>query len=147
RPGIKAPAEVGVPGEVEINFLNGSTVRMVLESDKLEIATPYGKLAVPITDIRAIDFGLHFPDGIDSRIQLAIKNLNSETFGDRDKAGRSLIELGPYSYPRGPGASRGGDLETSRRAAALVKQLQAKHPKKDLKTVVEDRVITPNFTI
>jgi hypothetical protein len=35
----------------------------------------------------------------------------------------------------------------SRRAKELVKQLQASHPKKDLKTAPEDRVITPTFTI
>ena len=35
-----------------------------------------------------------------------------------------------------------------RRAKELVKQwLQARHPKKDLKTATEDRVVTPTFTI
>src|SRR6266446_4261730 len=50
---IKAPVEVFAPGEVEINLLNGSTVRMILQSDKLDIATAYGKLSVPATEILA----------------------------------------------------------------------------------------------
>ena len=146
-PSIKAPVEVYAPGEVEINLLNGSTVRMILQSEKLDIATAYGQLAVPAKDILAIDFGLHFPDGMDSRIQQAVKSLGGENFRDRDQAGKTLLELGPYSFPAVLEASRSGDLETSRRAKYLLKQLQKKHPKKDLKTSTDDRVITPNFTI
>jgi hypothetical protein len=146
-PAVKAPVEVFQPGEVEIHLLNGSTVRMILQSEKLEIATAYGRLAVPATDILAIDFGLHFPDGMDSRIQQAVKSLGGENFRDRDQAGKTLLELGPYSFPAVAEASRSGDLETSRRAKDLLKQLQKKHPKKDLKTSADDRVITPNFTI
>src|SRR4051794_27177076 len=63
KKGIKLPAPL--PGEVDIHFLNGSTVRMVIHSDQLEIATAYGKLAVPIKDVRAIEFGLHFPEGVE----------------------------------------------------------------------------------
>jgi hypothetical protein len=146
-PGVKSPAEQGTPGEVEISFLNGSTVRMIMQSDKVEVATPYGQLAVPAKDIRAIDFGLHFPDGFESRIQQAIKSLGGENFRDRDQAGKTLVELGPYSFPAVFEASRSSELEVSRRAKELVKQLQAKHPKKDLKTSPDDRVITPSFVI
>jgi hypothetical protein len=145
-PTIKT-GEGGTPGAVEINFLDGSTVRMVLQSDKMEIATPYGQLAVPVKDIRAIDFGLHFPDGIDARIQQAIKSLGGEVYRDRDQAGKALLELGPYAFPAVFEASRSTDLEVSRRAKGILKELQAKHPKKDLKVSVEDRVITPSFTI
>lgn len=143
----KAPIEVAIPGEVEINFLNGSTVRMILQADKVEIATPYGQLAVPAKEIRAIDFGLHFPTGVGDRITLAVKALGADNFRDRDQASKTLIELGPYSYPAVYEASRSSELEVSRRAKELVKQLQAKHPKKDLKVSTEDRVITPSFTI
>src|SRR5206468_12742433 len=89
---VKGPAEVFLPGEVEINLLNGSSVRMILQSDKLEIATAYGKLSVPATEILAIDFGLHFPDGMNARIQQAVKNLGGENFRDRDQAGKTLLE-------------------------------------------------------
>lgn len=146
-PGVKLPPVVTIPGDVEISFLNGSTVRMILQSDKLEVATPYGKLAVPSHEIRAIEFGLHFPEGVDAKIQQAVKSLGGDNFRERDQAGKALLELGPYSYPAVFEASQTKDLETSRRAKELVKQLQAKHPKKDLKTSTDDRVITATFTI
>lgn len=147
EPSVTVPAPSGLPGEVEVSFLNGSTVRMILQSDKVEIDTPYGKLAVPSQEIRAIDFGLHFPDGAEPRIQQAIKSLGDSNFRARDQATKTLIELAPYSYPALADASKEGELEVSRRAKELIKQLQARHPKKDLKTSAEDRVITPTFTI
>jgi hypothetical protein len=146
-PSIKAPAAPILPGEVEVNFLNGSTVRMVLQSEKVEVATPYGQLAVPSKDIRAIEFGLHFPEGSLARINQAIKNLGGNDYRERDQAGKTLLELGPFSYPAVFEASRVNDLEISRRAKDLVKQMQKKHPKKDLKTSAEDRIVTPTFTI
>jgi len=145
--GVKAPVNPALPGEVEVNFLNGSTVRMILQSEKLDIATPYGQLAVPANDVRAIEFGLHFPKGAEARIEQAVKNLGDSNFRVRDQAGKTIVELAPYSYPAVFEASRASDLEVARRAKELVKQLQAAHPKKDLKTAPEDRVITPTFTI
>jgi hypothetical protein len=141
------PLDPGIPGDVEIHFLNGSTVRMILHSDKVDVATAYGPLSVPARDIRAIDFGLHFPDGVEPRIAQAIKNLGESNFRDRDRATKELIDLGPYSFPAVSDATRSGDLEVSRRAKELLKTLQAKHPKKDLKIAIDDRVITPKFTI
>ncbi|MCI0684732.1 MAG: hypothetical protein L0Y71_21760 [Gemmataceae bacterium] len=146
-PAVKPAPAPGIPGEVEVSFLNGSNVRMILQSNKVDVATPYGQLSVPSHEIRAIEFGLHFPDGYDARIRQAIKSLGGDNFRERDQGGKTLLELGPYSYPAVFEASLTKELETSRRAKELLKQLQAKHPKKDLKTSPDDRVITPSFTI
>lgn len=147
RTAPKAPVSFGIPGEVEINFLNGSTVRMLLESEKIDIQTPYGQLSVPSRDIRGVEFGLHFPEGVAAKIEQAVKSLGGGDYRQRDQAGKTLLDLAPYSYPALYEASRAGDLEVSRRAKELVKQMQAKHPKKDLKISSEDRLITPTFTI
>jgi len=145
KKGIKLPT--GLPGEVDIHFLNGSTVRMIIHSDQLEIATAYGKLAVPVKDVRAIEFGLHFPEGVEGKIETAIKKLGSSDYRERETATKDLIELAPFSYPAILDASRTKELETAQRAKELVKKLQAVHPKKDLKTGVDDKIVTKNFTI
>jgi hypothetical protein len=143
----KGIAEPIIPGDCEIHFLNGSKVRMIVQSEKLEIATAYGKLAVPVKDVRAIEFGLHFPDGMESKIESAVKNLGSTDYREREKADKSLFELAPFSYPAVLEASRTGELEVKRRAKDIVVKMQAKLPKKDLKTIVEDKVVTHHFTI
>jgi hypothetical protein len=136
-----------VPGDVEIHFLNGSLVRMLIQSEKLEVATDYGRLSVPVKDVRAIEFGVHYPEGVLAKINLALKGLGSSEYRERERASKVLVELGPYSYPGVYEACESKDLETSRRAKKLVKQLQANHPKKDLKSSDEDKVVTPRFTI
>jgi hypothetical protein len=143
----KGKPREGIPGEVDIHFLNGSTVRMVIQSEKLDIATSYGKLAVPIKDVRAIEFGLHIPEGVEGKIEAAVKGLGSGDYRTREKAGAELIDLGPYSYPAVVEATRAPEPEISQRAKELAKKMQAAHPKKDLKVSVDDRVVTKNFTI
>jgi hypothetical protein len=137
-----------IPGDVEIHFLDGSKVRLVILSDKLDIATQYGKLAVPVKDVRAIEFGIHYPDDMEAKIEAAIKNLGSGDYREREKADKALVELGPFSYAAVLQASRAKEvLEVSKRAKEIVVKLEAKHPKKDLKTSADDRVVTHNFTI
>jgi hypothetical protein len=133
--------------EVDIHFLNGSTVRLQVQSEKLEVETPYGKLAVLMKDVRAIEFGSHLPEGHAAKIDMAIKKLGSGDFREREKAVAALVELGPYSYSAAVAASRVKEAEIANRAKDVVQKLQAKHPKKDLKTLVDDRVITPTFPI
>jgi hypothetical protein len=147
-PATKGTKTAAIPGDVEIHFLNGSKVRMLVQSEKLEISTSYGKLAVPVKDIRAIEFGLHYQEDMEAKIDSAIKGLGNSDYREREKANSALIELGPFSYPAVLQASRAKEQpEVAKRAKEIVAKLQAKHPKKDLKTTTDDRVVTTNFTI
>src|SRR5437763_16364484 len=51
-PIAKAPTS-----NIEVRFADGSVVKMALLESKVEIATRYGKLSVPVEDIRRIEFG------------------------------------------------------------------------------------------
>jgi hypothetical protein len=146
-PTPKGNVTPAIPGDCEVHFLNGSKVRMIVESEKLEVSTAYGKLTVPVKDIRAIEFGLHYPEGMEAKIEAAVKGLGSTDYREREKADKALQELAPYSYPAVIEASRTGELEVSKRAKDLAQKMAAKHPKKDLKTSVDDKVVTHNFTI
>ncbi len=142
-----AKAAEPIPGDIEVNFLNGSIVRMIVLSDKLEVDTLYGKLTVPIKDVRGVEFGLHYPEGMQEKIDIAVKKLASGDYREREKSTASLLEMGPYSYPAVVDATRSKEVETARRAKEIMTKMQAKHPKKDLKTSSEDKVITQSFTI
>lgn len=147
KPGKPAPVEESVPGEVEILFLNGSKIRVIIETEKLEVASIYGKLTVPIEDVTAIEFGLHYPEGAVEKIDAAIKNLGNGDYRIREGAAKTLIQLGPYAYPAVLRAAKGKDVEVAGRAKDIVEKIQAKHPKKDLKTSTDDRVVTPTQTL
>jgi hypothetical protein len=146
---VAPPADLptAIPGEVDVHFFNGSTVRMIIHSEKLEVATLYGKLSVPIRDVRAVEFGLHFPEGTGDKIQSAIKNLASNNYQEREDALKALVDLGPFSYPAVFEASKEKDAEVARRAQEVIKKLQSKFPKSDLKNSIDDRVVTSKFTI
>jgi hypothetical protein len=148
--GHKTPAgndEGNKSQEVEILFHNGSKVRVQIQTEKLEIASIYGRLTVPIQDVLAIEFGLHYPEGILPKIDGAVKNLNSEDFRAREAASKTLLNLGPHAYPAVLRATQGKDAEVTRRARDIVTKLKAKHAKKELKTSPDDRVITPTQTL
>ena len=145
--GARSADESGIPGEVDIHFLNNSIVRMIVRSENLDVATQYGKLSVPVKDIVAIDFGVHFPEGVADKIELAIKNLGSNSYPTREAATRTLLEFGTLSYPAVYEATRDKDTEISGRAQGILKALKAKYSKADLKPSVDDRVMTANFTI
>jgi hypothetical protein len=147
-PAPQAPTSSGAEQpEVDVHFLNGSLLRLLVRSEALEIATDYGRLVVPVKDIQSIEFGLRFPDGVENKIQAAISELGGAEYRTRDRAGKALLELAPYSYPAVLAASRSKELEVSRRARELLKQIESKHPKKALKTSAEDRVVTRSFPI
>src|SRR5437016_8271221 len=43
---------------IEVRFVNGSTVMMVMLENKIDIDTEFGKLSIVPKNIRQIDFGL-----------------------------------------------------------------------------------------
>lgn len=135
------------PAEVEVHFLNGSLLRLLVHSEKLEIDTEYGRLVVPVRDVRTIEFGLRYPDGAQAKIQAALNELGGGDFRTRDKAVKTLVELGPYSYPATLEASRSKILEVSQRAKQVLKQLEGKFSKADLKTTEMDKVVARSFPI
>jgi len=134
-------------GEVEVSFANGSLVRMVLAQDNIEIETQYGKLSVPVRDIRRIDFGLHLPEGADKKIELAIKQLASAEFKERDAAMRELIAHGAHAYPALMQAARKGEPEVVKRAQDAIVKIRSQVPAKELQLGHDDKVMTPKFTI
>src|SRR5205823_3280809 len=51
------------PGEVEVHFGDDSLMKVVLLADVLDLETAYGKLTIPLSDVRRIDCGLRLtPD-------------------------------------------------------------------------------------
>ena len=133
-------------GDVEIHFLNGSIVRMIVHSEKLDIATPYGQLAVPVRDLRAIEFGLH-SGGRARGHRVRRRRAGQQRIPRTRRGGRDAGEVRPARLsgrPRSEPIQGPGDL-TPRKD--VVKQLPTNHPRKDLKTTSEDKVVTPSFTI
>lgn len=135
-------------GDVEIQFANGSAVRMVLETAAVDVRTPYGTLSVPAKDIKQIEFGIHMSDEVERQIDESIRRLNAENFREREAATNTLLKLGADAYPAVVEAARNStDLEAAKRAKALLQTMSQKIPQKDLRLQYNDSILTPTFTI
>src|SRR2546430_427795 len=133
--------------EVEVKFGDGSTVRMVILQETVDIVTKFGKLTVPMTEVRKVELGIHLADGVPDKIQTAMKKLSSEIFKERDEAVNQLVEMGPAAYPTLHAASKSKDPEVSQRVQMALKRIKAKYPADSLRLVVHDRIVTNDFPI
>jgi hypothetical protein len=134
-------------GEAEIQFANGSMVRMAIVQDKVEVQTRYGKLAVPLCEIQRIEFGVHLPADVAKKVDEAIQKLGSVQYGEREDGCRELTELGAHAYPALLKALKSNDQEVVRRAEKVLAVVRAEVPEKDLRSREEDLISTPGFTI
>lgn len=133
--------------EMLVQFHDGTLVRILTLQENLEIATKYGKLMVPTTDVRRIDFGLHMSEETAKKVEEGIRDLESNDFPTREDAGKRLVTLGRYAYPALIRASKGMNLETTRRVQELLKAIREKYPAYQLKIRTEDMVHTSDFVI
>jgi hypothetical protein len=135
------------PKIAEVRFGDGSVVRMTLLQEQLDVMTRYGKLSVPLAEIRRIEFGLHIPDGLCDQIGGAIKLLGSDVYRDREGATRDLLQAGHWACPALQKASKSTDPETAQRASQVLKQIGEKTSPELLRLKEDDVVQTSEFTI
>lgn len=135
------------PHLVEVRFADGSVVRMSLMEANLEVQTKYGKLTIPVSDVRRVEFGLHVPPAVTQQIAQSIKRLASDVYKERDGASKDLIQAGHFAFPSLQKASRSGDTEVAYRAVSVIKQISERVPPDLLRLRDEDVIHTAEFTI
>lgn len=121
QPPAGAPA---VPAD--LHFHDGSILRVALEEPNVTVQTRYGKLTVPLAEVRRIDLGLHFPAGAEAKIRQAVSSLSSTLHRDREHATRELTAAGPLAYAVLKDA-KPEDLEARQRIAAVMQTIRANH--------------------
>ena len=133
--------------EAEVQFANGSTVRMAIVQDKIDVLTRYGKLSIPLSEIQRIEFGVHLPADVAKKVESAIAKLHSIQYAEREDAVTELTALGAAAYPELLKAQRSSDQEVARRAEKALAAIRARVPEKELRSREDDVIVTPNFTI
>jgi hypothetical protein len=119
-PAATAPAEGGA---IEVRFTDSSNMKVQLRDTHLEIETPYGKLRVPVTDIRRIEFATRLPEDLAKRIDAAIANLGKDDFELRDKAKAELMALKEQAYHALVKVTKGKDLTAARLAQEVLDKI------------------------
>jgi hypothetical protein len=136
----KKPAD---PGAVEARFADGSTLKLTLKEEKLELTTAFGKLSIPVADVRRIDFGTRIPDDVARKIDGAIANLSSDNFQTREDASALLLKLAERAYPALQElAKKTSDAEVKKRAEMILEKIRAAVPAELLEVRKGDVVYT-----
>jgi hypothetical protein len=131
----------------EVRFTDNSLLKLKLEDERLELLTPYGRLFIPVVDIRRIDFATRVSPEASKRIQIAIKNLGSSEFRQRETASAELQTLGLAAYPALQEAGKDKDLEVVRRAGDLLEKLCNSVPEEERHIRKQDVIQTEDSKI
>jgi hypothetical protein len=149
RPAPAAPAPAPAAGagtEFEVRFGDDSVVKVALLDPALVVSTKYGKLTVPVAEVRRVELGFRYPDGAEARIAKAVEDLGSPAFQVREEAEKVLVGFEHLAVPAIRRAARSADPEVSRRAASALKKLEDKLPAERLEVRDADVIETAEFT-
>ncbi len=113
---------------VEVRFTDGSVLKLTLREERVELTTPYGKLSIPVSEIRRIEFGLRVPDDVSRKIESAVSELGNSQFRRREQATAILLGLREKAYPAVLNATKNSDMEIANRAEELVKKFKEAVP-------------------
>jgi hypothetical protein len=132
---------------VEATFSSTGNLRVVLECDRLEVASPYGALSIPVEDIRTIELATRLAPGVQQRVDDAIFNLGSEDFKVREEAQKELLALAEQAFPSLVTATKHADLEIAERAQELVAKLRGTLPEEHLEVREYDKITTQHSSL
>jgi hypothetical protein len=135
------PAKGRGPALVEVRFTDSSTMKLALRDERIEIATRYGKLVVPVAEIQRIDFGTRLSEEDGQKIETAINNLGNNQYKVRETAHADLVAFREKAYPALLRATKHKDPEVIRRAEELLNSLRQTVPE-DLLEIREFDVVS-----
>ena len=139
-----APAE---GGRFEGRFADNSVVTLHVSDASLAVTTKYGKLTVPLAEVKRIDLGFRYPEGTEAKVNEAAENLGSTDFKTREQAQKQLLAFGELALPAVRRAMKSSIVEASRRAEEVLKKLEDTLPKEKLEIREYDVIVTATMTI
>jgi hypothetical protein len=147
-PAAQQPAPNKPAGtDVEVRCVDDSTMRLKLLDDRLDLVTKYGKLEIPVTDIRRIEFATRVPSEVTARVSTLISTMNHPDYETREKATAEVRDLKERAFPLLVKAIKNPDPEISRRAEESVKYLQGRIPAVQLEARECDVIYTDDSKI
>lgn len=127
---------------VDVHCIDGSTLRLTVLDERIELDTPYGSLRIPVRDIERIEVAFRIPEEQARRIDAAIADLGKEDFARREAASATLLELRERAYPALIKAAKSRDAEVVRRSRELLEKIRDEVPEERLQFRPHDVVYT-----
>jgi hypothetical protein len=135
-------SEPPLAGAIEVVFTDDSILKLTLRDERIEVATRYGKLLIPVADIEKIDVGFRLPDDVARRVERAIADLGQTDFKKREAASATLLVLKEKAYPALLKAEKDSDMEVVRRVRDLLEKIREEVPAEHLEFLPDDVIYT-----
>jgi hypothetical protein len=115
---------------------------MTLLNDTIEVMTKYGKVSVPGSDMRRIDFGLRIPSETLERVNAAVAKLSDSKRFESEKS--ELLRIGEFAVPSVRNAARKPDAVAAR---AVLDELKQRLPGDYFEAKLHDTIHTSEFPL
>ena len=138
-----------VPSEPEYDcrFDDGSVVRMTVGASSVVVQSKFGKMTVPLSEVKKIEMGFRYPDGMEAKVRQAVDDLGSRDFRTREAAQKTLIGCGEYAVPLVKAGTQSGTPEVAERCVAILKSITATLPEDKSEPAMEDVITTDDMVI
>jgi hypothetical protein len=143
----KPDKPAGEGGTFEVHFNDDGHLKVKLRDEKIELVTPYGKLTIPASEVRRVEFATRIPDDLAKKIEAAIISLASADFKTRETATSELQAAGAAAFGPLTKAMQSGDAEVRKRAEELLTKLREEISEDRLEVRPYDVVHTPHSKI
>jgi hypothetical protein len=128
-------------------MVDGTIMKVVLVDKSMSVVTKYGTLMVPAADIRRLEFGFRFPEGVEEKVEKAVIELGSPEFQKREEAEKQLIKIGVHAIPALRRAVKSENPEVVLRSEDSLKKLESKLEEGKPELNDYDVVETAEFTV
>ncbi|WP_254512143.1 LCCL domain-containing protein [Anatilimnocola floriformis] len=136
------------PRTISVVLTDGSSMKVLLAEETIELQTPHGKLTFPIADIVKIEFAYRAAEEVSLAIEKMIDDLGSTDFKVREVAMAGLLEKKEKCYAALVRAVRQqSDLEMRQRLEQLIERLKQDIPEERLNVRTQDYIYTADSKI
>lgn len=139
KPDVAAPKTTGA---LVVRFHDGGMLRLGFAESALDMTTRYGKLRIPVADIRKIELATRIPEKAQAEITQAIRQLGDEQFKVREEATQKLKSHKELAYAELLEASTSTEQEVKQRALKLLEWLRDAVPPERLRIRQRDIIYT-----
>lgn len=133
--------------EYECRFDDGSVVIVTLGESSVVTRTRFGKLTVPLGEVKKITMGFRYPPGVEAKVRQAVEDLGSRDFGTREAAHKTLVGIGEYAVPQVRAGTHSPVPEVAERCAVILKKITATLPDDLSDPPLEDVITTDEMVI
>jgi hypothetical protein len=141
------PRTVFEPRAVEIEFTDGSLLRLHLADELIEMDSPHGKLKIPAEDVLRIEFAQRLPEETKKQIDDLLAALREEDEDTRANAGEGLLAFREKAYLPLVKAAKSGDPALAPIAGEVLQELKAQVSAEDLQVREDDLIVTSDTKI